>query len=142
MNLHTFEHFGYVDRISRFRFLERLARHCDARNDGHHHEKIIVVFLVEAVEFLLGLRERLPVEQHIMVWPENCSLWQRWMNAFDIKSTTPPIAQRFPNLVRRGARVAAPGYGTRNQYGTAVQASAFGSPANMAQLYDRVPPGP
>jgi hypothetical protein len=112
------------------------------RQDGLHHEKIIVVFLVEAIEFLLGLRERLPVEQHIMVWPEYCSLWQQWMNAFDIESTTLPIAQRFPNFVRRGARVAAPGYGTRNQYGTAAQATAFGSPGNIAQLYDRVPPGP
>jgi hypothetical protein len=63
------------------------------------------------------------------------------MNAFDIKSTTPPIAQRFPDLVQRGARVAAPGSGTRNQCSTAVLATDFGSPGNMAQLYDRVPPG-
>jgi hypothetical protein len=55
---------------------------------------------------------------------------------------TPPVAQQFPNLLQRGARVAALGYGTRNQYGTALQATAFGSPGNMAQLYDRVSPGP
>lgn len=55
---------------------------------------------------------------------------------------TPPVAQQFPNLVRRGAQVAAVGYGTRNQYGTALQATAFGAPGNVAQLYGRVPPAP
>nr|WP_328698906.1 hypothetical protein [Burkholderia sp. 8Y] len=50
---------------------------------------------------------------------------------------TPPVAQRFPALVRAGARVSAQGYGTRNQYGTALQATAFGTPGNLTPLYDR-----
>ena len=55
---------------------------------------------------------------------------------------TPPIAQQFPTLVQTGASVAAQGYGTRNQYGTALQATAFGAPGNLTQLYDRLPPAP
>lgn len=55
---------------------------------------------------------------------------------------TPPIAQQFAALVQTGARVSAQGYGTRNQYGTALQATAFGSPGNLTRLYDRVPPAP
>ncbi|WP_250456155.1 hypothetical protein [Caballeronia sp. ATUFL_M2_KS44] len=50
---------------------------------------------------------------------------------------TPPVAQQFPGLVRTGATVSAQGYGTRNQYGTALQATAFGSPGNLTPLYDR-----
>jgi hypothetical protein len=55
---------------------------------------------------------------------------------------TPPIAQQFPTLVQTGASVAAQGYGTRNQYGTALQATAFGAPGNLTQLYARLPPAP
>ncbi|MBB2983952.1 hypothetical protein FHX57_007205 [Paraburkholderia tropica] len=55
---------------------------------------------------------------------------------------TPPIAQQYPALVRTGATVAARGYGTRNQYGAALQATAFGSPGNLSPLYDRLPPAP
>ncbi|CAE6845256.1 hypothetical protein [Paraburkholderia nemoris] len=55
---------------------------------------------------------------------------------------TPPIAQQFPTLVRTGAKVSAQGYGTRTQYGTALQATAFGSPGNLTRLYDRAPPTP
>ncbi|SAL47222.1 hypothetical protein [Caballeronia humi] len=55
---------------------------------------------------------------------------------------TPPVAQQFPSLVQTGARVSAQGYGTRNQYGTALQATAFGSPGNLTRLYDRAPPSP
>lgn len=50
---------------------------------------------------------------------------------------TPPVAQQFATLVRTGATVSAQGYGTRNQYGTALQATAFGSPGNLTPLYDR-----
>lgn len=50
---------------------------------------------------------------------------------------TPPVAQQFATLVRMGATVSAQGYGTRNQYGTALQATAFGSPGNLTPLYDR-----
>jgi hypothetical protein len=55
---------------------------------------------------------------------------------------TPPVAQQFPSLVQTGASVSAQGYGTRNQYGTALQATAFGAPGNLTRLYDRVPPAP
>ena len=53
---------------------------------------------------------------------------------------TPPVAQQFPTLVQTGAKVSAQGYGTRNQYGTALQAAAFGPPGNLTRLYERVPP--
>lgn len=58
---------------------------------------------------------------------------------------TPPVAQQFAALVRTGATVSAQGYGTRNQYGTALQATSFGSPGNLTQIYgryDRIPPAP
>jgi len=55
---------------------------------------------------------------------------------------TPPVAQQFPRLVQTGARVSAQGYGTRNQYGTALQATSFGAPGNLTRLYDRAPPNP
>jgi hypothetical protein len=55
---------------------------------------------------------------------------------------TPPVAQQFPRLVQTGAKVSAQGYGTRNQYGTALQATAFGSPGNLTRLYDRAPANP
>jgi len=55
---------------------------------------------------------------------------------------TPPVAQQFGALVRTGATVSAQGYGTRNQYGTALQATSFGSPGNLTQIYDRTPPAP
>ncbi|APR39414.1 hypothetical protein [Paraburkholderia sp. SOS3] len=54
----------------------------------------------------------------------------------------PPEAQQFATLVRTGAMVSAQGYGTRNQYGTALQATAFGSPGNLTPLYDRAAPKP
>ncbi|CAG9192335.1 conserved exported hypothetical protein [Paraburkholderia caribensis] len=55
---------------------------------------------------------------------------------------TPPVAQQFPTLVQTGVKVSAQGYGTRNQYGTALQATAFGSPGNLTRLYDRALPAP
>nr|WP_315591603.1 hypothetical protein [uncultured Cupriavidus sp.] len=55
---------------------------------------------------------------------------------------TPPVAQQFAALVRTGATVSAQGYGTRNQYGTALQATSFGSPGNLTQIYDRTPTAP
>ncbi|WP_319424464.1 hypothetical protein [Burkholderia plantarii] len=55
---------------------------------------------------------------------------------------TPPVAQRFAALLQPGADVAAQGYGTRNRYGTALQATAFGAPDNLTRLYDDVPPAP
>ncbi|MDQ7978861.1 hypothetical protein QYH69_16560 [Paraburkholderia sp. SARCC-3016] len=54
----------------------------------------------------------------------------------------PPEAQQFASLVRTGAMVSAQGYGTRNQYGTALQATAFGSPGDLTPLYDRAAPKP
>lgn len=54
----------------------------------------------------------------------------------------PPVAQRFATLVRTGATVSAEGYGTRNRYGTALQATAFGSPGKLTPLYDRTAPMP
>ncbi|WGS54956.1 hypothetical protein LFL96_36340 (plasmid) [Paraburkholderia sp. D15] len=55
---------------------------------------------------------------------------------------TPPVAQQFATLVRKGATVSAQGYGARNQYGTALQATAFGSPGNLTPLYERNTPMP
>ena len=55
---------------------------------------------------------------------------------------TPPVAQQFATLVRTGATVSAQGYGTRNQYGTALQATSFGAPGNLTPLYDRAAPMP
>ncbi|WP_321801446.1 hypothetical protein [Caballeronia sp. J97] len=55
---------------------------------------------------------------------------------------TPPVAQQFPALMRTGATVSALGYGTRNQYGTAFQATSFGSPGKLTQIYERFPPAP
>jgi hypothetical protein len=54
----------------------------------------------------------------------------------------PPVAQQFAALVRTGATVSAQGYGTRNQYGAALQATAFGSPGNLTPLYERNAPLP
>lgn len=51
----------------------------------------------------------------------------------------PPVAQQFTNLLRPDALVAARGYGTRNQYGEALQATAFGTPDNITQLYNDLP---
>ena len=55
---------------------------------------------------------------------------------------TPPMAQQFPSLLQVGANVAAQGYGTRNQYGTALQVTAFGPPGNVKQIYERAPLAP
>ncbi|KRE89496.1 hypothetical protein ASG87_03985 [Frateuria sp. Soil773] len=54
----------------------------------------------------------------------------------------PPVAQQFTGLLHAGATVSAQGYGTRNPYGTALQATAFGAPGNLRRLYDSVPPTP
>jgi hypothetical protein len=51
----------------------------------------------------------------------------------------PPVAQQFANLMRPDAVVVARGYGTRNQYGEALQATAFGAPGNVTQLYSDAP---
>jgi hypothetical protein len=51
----------------------------------------------------------------------------------------PPVAQQFANLLRPDAVIAARGYGTRNQYGEALQATAFGTPDNVVQLYNSIP---
>ncbi|MEK6346535.1 MAG: hypothetical protein V4764_03595 [Burkholderia sp.] len=55
---------------------------------------------------------------------------------------TPPVAQQFASLVRTGATVSAQGYGTRNAYGTALQATAFGAPGKLTPLYERDTPTP
>lgn len=55
-----------------------------------------------------------------------------------IVKLTVPAAQQFGGLLVPGARVAAVGYGTRNAYGEALQATAFGSPGNPVNLYDDV----
>ena len=51
----------------------------------------------------------------------------------------PPVAQQFANLLRPDVVVAATGYGTRNQYGEALQATAFGTPGNLTSLYTDIP---
>jgi hypothetical protein len=51
----------------------------------------------------------------------------------------PPVAQQFANLMRPDVVVVATGYGTRNQYGEALQATAFGTPGNVTQLYNDTP---
>ncbi|WP_175906485.1 hypothetical protein [Burkholderia seminalis] len=51
---------------------------------------------------------------------------------------TVPAAQQFGGLLVPGARVAAVGYGTRNAYGEALQATAFGAPGRVVNLYDDV----
>jgi len=51
----------------------------------------------------------------------------------------PPVAQQFTSLLRPDAVIAARGYGTRNQYGEALQATAFGTPDNITQLYNDLP---
>ncbi|WP_035512869.1 hypothetical protein [Paraburkholderia nodosa] len=52
---------------------------------------------------------------------------------------TPPAAQQFIDLLKPGIEVAAAGYGTRNQYGEALQATLFGVPGRMVSLYDSAP---
>lgn len=54
----------------------------------------------------------------------------------------PPDARRFADLLRTGAEVSAQGYGVRNQYGMALQATAFGAPGKQIRLYDRAAPLP
>jgi len=51
----------------------------------------------------------------------------------------PPVARQFANLLRPDIVVAARGYGTRNQYGEALQATAFGTPGNVTPLYIDIP---
>ncbi|VWC42172.1 hypothetical protein BSE24067_07107 [Burkholderia seminalis] len=55
-----------------------------------------------------------------------------------IVKLTVPAAQQFGGLLVPGARVAAVGYGTRNAYGEALQATAFGAPGRVVNLYDDV----
>ncbi|MBK4735001.1 hypothetical protein [Noviherbaspirillum pedocola] len=45
-------------------------------------------------------------------------------------------------LARAGANVAAQGYGTRNQYGTALHVTAFGPPGNVKHIDERTPSHP
>ncbi|WP_258168504.1 hypothetical protein [Paraburkholderia sp. BL21I4N1] len=52
---------------------------------------------------------------------------------------TPPAAVQFANLLRPGTTIAAQGYGTRNRYGEALQATAFGTPGNLTTLYGNLP---
>jgi hypothetical protein len=47
----------------------------------------------------------------------------------------PPVAQQFARLLRPDAVIAARGYGTRNQYGEALQATAFGPPQLIYPLF-------
>lgn len=47
-----------------------------------------------------------------------------------------PVAQQFANLMRPDVVVAATRYGTRNQYDEVLQATAFGTPGNVTQLYN------
>ncbi|AOK64032.1 hypothetical protein WM29_31285 [Burkholderia ubonensis] len=55
-----------------------------------------------------------------------------------IVKLTVPAARQFGALLVPGARVAAVGYGTRNDYGEALQATAFGAPGRVVNLYDDV----
>ncbi|BBA44893.1 hypothetical protein BCCH1_73970 [Burkholderia contaminans] len=55
-----------------------------------------------------------------------------------IVKLTVPAAQQFGALLAPGERVAAVGYGTRNAYGEALQATAFGAPGHVVNLYDDV----
>jgi hypothetical protein len=50
----------------------------------------------------------------------------------------PPVARQFISLLRPDVVIAARGYGTRNQYGEALQATAFGTPGNVIQLYSDI----
>lgn len=52
-----------------------------------------------------------------------------------IVKLTPPVALQFPNLLQAGATIAARGYGTRNRYGAALQATSFGTPGHLTSLY-------
>jgi hypothetical protein len=52
---------------------------------------------------------------------------------------TPPVAMQFADLLRPGTMVAAQGYGTRNRYGQAMQATAFGTPGKLTTLYGTLP---
>jgi hypothetical protein len=52
---------------------------------------------------------------------------------------TPPAASQFSGLLRPGTVIAAQGYGTRNQYGESLQATAFGTPGNLTPLYAPAP---
>jgi hypothetical protein len=51
----------------------------------------------------------------------------------------PPVTQQFARLLRLDVVVAAIGYGTRNRYGEALQATAFGTPGNVTPLYTDIP---
>lgn len=55
-----------------------------------------------------------------------------------IVKLTVPAARQFGALLVPGERVAAVGYGTRNVYGEALQATAFGAPGHVVNLYDDV----
>ncbi|CAB3805987.1 hypothetical protein [Pararobbsia alpina] len=51
----------------------------------------------------------------------------------------PPVARQYMSLLRPAVVIAARGYGTRNQYGEALEATAFGTPDNVTQLYNNNP---
>lgn len=57
-----------------------------------------------------------------------------------IVKLTPLGAQQFAALLKPGTQVAAVGYGTRNAYGEALQATAFGRPGNLVNLYGSAMP--
>jgi hypothetical protein len=52
---------------------------------------------------------------------------------------TPPGAQQFTALLQPGTKVEAEGYGSQNQYGRALQATAFGASGKLRQLYNQQP---
>jgi hypothetical protein len=61
------------------------------------------------------------------------------LNDGTIIKMPPPVARQFMSLLRPDVVIAARGYGTRNQYGEALQATAFGTPDNVIQLYNNIP---
>lgn len=52
---------------------------------------------------------------------------------------TPPSAQQFSGLLQPGTSVEAQGYGSQNQYGRALQATAFGASGKLRPLYNQQP---
>ena len=52
---------------------------------------------------------------------------------------TPSGAQQFTDLLRPGTIVEAQGYGSQNQYGRALQATAFGTSGKVRQLHNQQP---
>ena len=52
---------------------------------------------------------------------------------------TPPGAQQFTDLLKPGSKIEAQGYGSQNQYGKALQATAFGASGKLRPLYNPQP---